>query len=137
MRQEHQRPQGASEDHHSACTHEGAAEINPGEWYCAFCEQTIPKIIQNKAYVIEARTGCSCCSNENHYRGPYKTKTSAEKAVEDFQKQRLLASQYSKTGIYSIEEHDCEVLPGGRIIIDRRVFDGFCEDTGDDYIGQM
>lgn len=48
----------------------------------------------------------------------------------------LVASQYSKTGIYVIEEHDAEVLPDGRLIIDHRVLPGFCDETFDDYIGE-
>jgi len=90
-----------------------------------------------KAFLVEARTGCTCCSRENHYRGPYKTRSEAESAIVLFKSIPLVASQYSKTGQYVIEEHDAEILPDGRLIVQSRVLDGFCEDTGSDYIGEM
>ena len=75
----------------------------------------------DKIYVIECRTGCSCCSNENHYRGPYKTKEDAERRIAYFKspesKYWPLASQYSRRGNYSIEETTCEPISGDRYII--------------------
>jgi len=91
-----------------------------------------------KAYTIYASTGCSCCNYENHYRGPYSSEEAAKRAVEGFRNIRLTASQYSRNGNYRIEEHDAEVLPDGRVIIDSHIFPGFADqsETGDDYIGQ-
>lgn len=86
-----------------------------------------------KAYVIECRTGCSCCASENHYRGPYSSREVAEKRAAYFHETRLLASQYARNGVYHINEVDVEVLPDGRIIVNNTVFAGF-KDDGDDYI---
>lgn len=92
---------------------------------------------ETKAYTIYASTGCSCCNYENHYRGPYRTKQDAENAANSFREQRLLASQFSKQGNYSIDEHDGEILPDGRVIIGSRIFDGFVGDENiSDYIGK-
>lgn len=78
-------------------------------------------------YLIECRTGCTCCASENHYRGPFSTKEAAEKAKEAYLDMRLLASQYAERGRYTIEEASLELLPDGRMIIDgERVWkDGF------------
>jgi hypothetical protein len=71
-----------------------------------------------KAWVIECRTGCSCCAEENHYRGYYATEADAKR-----QKARWLrgidyplASQYARYGSYNIEEREVEILPDGRCI---------------------
>jgi len=87
-----------------------------------------------KAYVVYCSTGCSCCSDENHYRGPFSTREIAEARCELYTKTRLLASQYARNGNYKIEEYDAELLPGGRVIVDDTVFAGWAEDTGEDYI---
>lgn len=73
----------------------------------------------NTAYVIECRTGCSCCSYDNHYRGPYKTKEDAENRIKYFMSGDYypVASQYAKRGRYSIEEVTIEEISGGRFII--------------------
>lgn len=80
-----------------------------------------------KAYVVHCSTGCSCCSNENHYRGPFPSHEAADVAVEKYRELRILASQYSPRGEYRVEEFDCEFLPDGRIIIERTVFDDFSD----------
>lgn len=73
-------------------------------------------------YSIECRTGCTCCSYENHSRGLYATMAEAERRVKNFESIPLLASQFSKTGRYSIRFHDAEKLPDGRMIVaDERV----------------
>ena len=78
-------------------------------------------------YFIECRTGCSCCWDENHYRGPYKTKEDAKKRIAHFKapdsKYWPVASQYSKRGNYDIEEAETENIAGGRIIMNDRVYD--------------
>lgn len=67
---------------------------------------------------IECRTGCSCCSYENHTRGLYLTHEEAERRRDKFHSMPLLASQYSKTGVYHIRGHEAEKLPDGRLIVD-------------------
>jgi hypothetical protein len=86
-----------------------------------------------KIFTIYCSTGCTCCSEENHYRGPYRTREEATKAAEGFRSRKLLSSQYSSTGNYSIEEAEGEILPDGRIIISNTyICPGFASDTGDD-----
>lgn len=80
-----------------------------------------------KSYIIRCSTGCSCCSYENHYRGPYSSRKVAEERCKVFTSIRLLASQYARNGNYTIEEHEAEVLPDGRIIIDGTVFAGWAD----------
>lgn len=79
-----------------------------------------------KLVFIEARTGCTCCSDDNHYRGPYRDKESAERRIAYYKapdsKYWPLASQFSKRGNYSITEVEAEEIPGDRIIIGDHVF---------------
>ena len=74
-----------------------------------------------KLFVIYCRTGCSCCSNENHYRGPYQTREDAQKEIDSYyapdSKFWPLASQYAKRGHYNIKEIEVETLPDGRQIV--------------------
>jgi len=76
----------------------------------------------SKIYIISARTGCSCCSDENHYRGPYRSKQDAERRIASYKspdsKYWPLSSQYSSRGNYSIFDVDLEMLPDGRCILD-------------------
>ncbi len=78
-------------------------------------------------FLIYCRTGCTCCSYENHYRGPFSTREIAEKAAAAYADMRLLSSQYAERGKYDIEERSLEILPDGRMIIggDRVWSDGF------------
>lgn len=82
-------------------------------------------------FLIECRTGCTCCQSDNHYRGPFSTKEIAEKAVARYREMKLLASQYSERGNYSIRPTSLEILPDGRMIIngDRVWKEGF-QDEG-------
>ena len=74
-----------------------------------------------KAYMIECRTGCTCCSSENHYRGFYKTKEDAERRINYYfspeSKFWPLASQYARRGRYSIEEAELEEISNDRWIL--------------------
>jgi hypothetical protein len=77
-------------------------------------------------YLIECRTGCTCCSYENHHRGPYFTKEEAERRITFFLKpgesNNPVASQYARKGHYSIKFFHAEEIPNNRIIIDDTVF---------------
>lgn len=71
-------------------------------------------------YVISCSTGCSCCSYENHYRGPYKTKEDAERRIAYYRTDgnfHPVASQYSKRGVYKVKEVDVENISEGRVIL--------------------
>lgn len=76
-------------------------------------------------WLIECRTGCSCCSYENHYRGAYRSKEDAERRVASFlaedSKYWPLASQYARRGRYVLEMKVAEPISGGRFIVDDRV----------------
>jgi hypothetical protein len=88
-------------------------------------------------WVIECRTGCSCCSDENHWRGPYKTENEVKDAVARFKAGPLLASQYSERGNYNPQKIDVEELPGGRLILDgTRVVPGWATDADNEYLGR-
>lgn len=89
-----------------------------------------------KLFIVECRTGCSCCSSENHYRGPYSSEEIAKGHVERFREMPLLSSQYSKTGNYHIREEAGELLPDGRVISDSKVYAGFKDDGDDDVCGR-
>ena len=58
-------------------------------------------------YRINCRTGCTCCSYENHYRGYFETEEEAKKRVDYYlsknSKFSPLASQYAPRGIYQIQ----------------------------------
>lgn len=78
-------------------------------------------------FLIHARTGCTCCSNENHYRGPFRTRDDAERRrlyYLDSSKgvNNPLASQYAPRGVYEIVEVEAEELPDGRVILENRIF---------------
>lgn len=86
---------------------------------------------QTKAYVIYCSTGCSCCSSDNHYRGPFSSIEVAEERRKQYYKSKVLASQYARNGRYEIEEYDAEILPDGRIIVDDTVFEAWADDGWD------
>lgn len=78
-----------------------------------------------KLYVIYCMTGCTCCNDENHYRGFYKTRDDAEKRKEYFldpnANHNPLASQYLRKGGYEIIEVDAEFIDKDRIIVNDTV----------------
>jgi hypothetical protein len=57
-------------------------------------------------YLIYCSTGCTCCSNENHYYGPYLTESNATSQAEEWAAGHgnPLASQYAENGRYRVEE---------------------------------
>lgn len=73
-----------------------------------------------KAYMIECRTGCSCCCNENHYRGFYKTEEEVNHRISYFLSPGNfypLASQYAARGRYTAHEVEIEEISKGRFIL--------------------
>ena len=86
---------------------------------------TFPQV---KLFTIYCSTGCSCCHNENHYRGPFSTRQIAEARVTDYRKESLLASQYARNGVYQIYEETAEQLPDGRLITGHLVYKKFVDD---------
>jgi hypothetical protein len=80
-------------------------------------------------YIIECRTGCTCCSGENHYRGPFSTIHMAKHAETLLRESGIIGSQYAPSGVFTISEMSCERLPDGRLIIGGdRVVSGFADD---------
>ena len=80
-------------------------------------------------FTIYCSTGCTCCSSENHFRGPFSTKEIAENRILTYRKLVILASQYSATGRYSVKgPFQCEQLPDGRIIGDDHVYKKWADD---------
>lgn len=77
--------------------------------------------MDNVAYFIHATTGCSCCGNEDHYRGPYRSRSDAERRVASYLAKESkfwpTASQYYHRGLYYIIESSHEEISGGRVII--------------------
>lgn len=78
-------------------------------------------------FFIYCGTGCTCCNDQNHYRGPYASREEAERRIKHFldpeSKFWPLASQYARRGRYSVEEKEVEMLGDGRWIADGRVLD--------------
>lgn len=75
-----------------------------------------------KAYMIECSTGCTCCCNENHYRGFYRTEEEANRRIAYFLSPKSkfwpLASQYAARGKYTAHEADIEEISNDRYILD-------------------
>lgn len=80
---------------------------------------------KNSFFVIVASTGCTCCSDKDHLRGPYKNKSDAERRIKYYHAENSkfwpLASQYARRGSYSINEISFELISKGRIILDDRI----------------
>ena len=88
-----------------------------------------------KLFFIEASTGCTCCADENFRRGPY-TEANKDEALATIARWSKgdcnpLASQYSRFGHYSLIETEGEEIPGGRFIVDERVWGPEIEDKRD------
>lgn len=86
---------------------------------------------------IEAITGCSCCADQNFDQGFYFDEETPQKIVERWRKGdgNPLTSQYAKYGRYYLCSAEAEILPDGRIIVERSVFgpDDNVEDVGEIY----
>ena len=89
-----------------------------------------------KVFFMHCRTGCSCCSYENHYRGFYKTREDAKRRVRSFLAENStywpLASQYALRGRYYVMEEDAEILGDGRVILLGRLMDYYEVEVADD-----
>lgn len=73
-----------------------------------FCENLASGNGGVKAFLVSNRTGCTCCSDENFYSGPYRTIEEAEAIVKEHHTRGLLGSQYAPRGLYKVLE--CRVL---------------------------
>ena len=77
-------------------------------------------------FFIEARTGCSCCRENNHIRGPYKFKKDAEKRINYYlskdSKYWPIGSQFYPQGSYHVLAEEVEEISRDRWIIWDRVF---------------
>ena len=80
-----------------------------------------------QVFTIHCRTGCTCCSGDNHFRGPYRTNGDALRRVAHFRnpgnKFCPVFSHYAHRGAYTIYEEKMEKLPDGRAIIRCEVMD--------------
>lgn len=88
-----------------------------------------------KAYFVYCSTGCTCCNYENHFRGPFSSLDITKKKIKEYRECRILSSQYSANGNYSIKEvseTEIEQLPDGRLIIENRVYSSFKDSDSDD-----
>lgn len=84
-------------------------------------------MIQKKTgYYISGSTGCSCCRNENFISGMIESENDALDRMAGYEKRGEVRSQYSSTGIYTMYKTEYEVLPDGRIILGRYIFDDDC-----------
>ena len=81
-----------------------------------------------QVFIVECRTGCSCCSDENHYVGPFFSRAAIESWIANAKTIPYIASQYSKQGVYHIDEITAECLPDGLLLIRDRVFGPFDDD---------
>lgn len=75
-----------------------------------------------KAFLIEACTGCTCCSTENHFRGPYKSIGDAQRRISYYNSPNSdfwpLASQFAERGRYGVREIKVERIDGNRLILE-------------------
>ena len=77
-------------------------------------------------WLIECRTGCTCCQYENHMRGPYRSPDDASRRMTHFLtvgNYCPLASQFAPRGRYAVQSKDVEPISNGRFIIDDIVID--------------
>lgn len=77
-----------------------------------------------RIWLIECRTGCTCCQYENHMRGPYRNSEDASRRMNHYLtagKYHPLASQFAPRGRYAVQSKDVELISNGRFIIDDTV----------------
>lgn len=81
--------------------------------------------MKSKKVFIVCTTGCSCCNDENHVRGPYATKEDADRRIDFWLNGdgfHPTASQFASRGRYHIDEVEVEEISEGRWIINDTVF---------------
>lgn len=86
-------------------------------------QQSLEPIEKKTGFMIHGSTGCTCCRDENFIEGLYVSAEEAFRDVDYHARRGTVRSQYSKTGVYTVKEVQYELLPDGRVIIDKRVFD--------------
>jgi len=76
------------------------------------------------AYLIHGSTGCTCCSYENFIEGIFKTIEEAQERKKYHTEHCTVASQYSRTGRYTIYKVKCKKYSNNsRIIVGHETFD--------------
>lgn len=87
-----------------------------------------------EAAILYCSTGCTCCREDNHYRGIYRDKAAAERRKARFLdgKDYPVCSQYAKYGRYEVKPVTVERIPGNRLIVENRVFDAKIIDVAED-----
>ena len=94
-----------------------------------------------KVYLIELKTGCSCCRDENYKEGFFPDLISAVKRVKYHLKNKTLSSQYAKRGKYDIRTVELEDLGNGMFAYDdllvRSLDFGNPERVHDDFYGDL
>lgn len=76
------------------------------------------------AYLIYGSTGCTCCSYENFIEGIFKTVEEAQERKKYHIEHCTVASQYSRTGRYTIYKVKCKKYSNdSRIIVEDEYFD--------------
>lgn len=93
------------------------------------------QLVKIKKFFVLGSTGCSCCRSDNFVDGPYDTAESALDATAYHERNKTVASQYARNGIYEVREIEVEYLVGDerdRWIVDTRIFEGHLYDNGED-----
>lgn len=80
--------------------------------------------VQKDGFIIDAKTGCTCCRSENFVDGVYDTLDEAKAAKALHLEKKSLSSQYAERGIYGIRAITYDELADGRVIIGESVLDG-------------
>ncbi len=70
---------------------------------------------KGKMYIAEMTTGCTCCSGDNFFQGPYLSKEAAESVMASHAKNKTLRSQFADNGNQYLREVNYEIA--GRWII--------------------
>lgn len=80
-------------------------------------------ITKHNGFIILGSTGCSCCRYDNFVQGIFVNEEDAKATVENHRRNKTVASQYSKTGNYTIKPIEYELINDGRVILGDRVLD--------------
>lgn len=80
-------------------------------------------ITKHNGFIILGSTGCSCCRCDNFVQGIFDNEEDAKATVEHHRRNKTVASQYSKTGNYTIKPVEYELISDGRVILEDRVLE--------------